>query len=398
MPGDRRAHPRMGRPTLRLRLTLWATAALVLPSALLVLLLNIGTALAPVPPSPVSPPAVRVSIGSGGGTAPPLAAPAAMAPVSPEAGVQHYLLRNLQVLSLIGLGLILVLAGASTYVVAGWALNPLGDIQEAIRRVDARHLHARVPTGAHRDEIHALARSLNGMLDRLQAAFAQQERFVADASHELRTPFALMRTTLDHVLTEGPANAEAYRQALESLNRSARRLERLANDLLELAAPPLEAATDVIALGLVLEEALGDMADLAHDHGIAVSQSGQADIYVRGHFWQLVRLFSNLLTNAIKYNRPSGSVTVYAEQVDDAALVRVVDTGIGIARDQVATIFDRFTRAEASRSHKGGFGLGLAIVAKIAREHGGAVTVTSTPGRGSEFCVRLPLAGPDSEL
>jgi signal transduction histidine kinase len=322
-----------------------------------------------------------------------------MAPVSSEAGVQHYMLRNLQVLSVIGLGLILVLAGASTYVVAGWALNPLGDIQDAIRRVDARHLHARVPTGACRDdELHALARSLNGMLDGLQAAFAQQERFVADASHELRTPLALMRTTLDHVLTEGPGNAEAYRQALESLNRSARRLERLANDLLELAAPPLEVATNVIALGPVLEEALGDAADLAHDHGIVVRVSGQADIYVRGHFWRLVRLFSNLLTNAIKYNRPSGSVTVYAERVDDAAVVRVVDTGIGIARDQVATIFDRFARAEPSRSHKGGFGLGLAIVAKIAREHGGAVTVTSTPGQGSEFCVRLPIAGPDSEV
>ncbi len=397
MPSDRRAHPGRGRPTLRFRLTLWATAALVLPSALLVLLLNIGTALAPVPPSAVSPPAVRVSIASGGATVPPLSAPSAMAPVSSEASVQHYMLRNLQVLSLIGLVLILVLAGASTYVVSGWALNPLGDIQDAIRRVDAHHLHARVPTGARRDEMHALARSLNGMLDGLQAAFTQQERFVADASHELRTPLAMMRTTLDIVLTETPGNSEGYRQPLESLNRSARRLERLANDLLELAAPPLGTASDVIALGLVLEEALGGVAALARDHGIAVSQSGQADIYVRGHFWRLVRLFSNLLINAIKYNRPSGSVTVYAERADDAALVRVVDTGIGIASDQVATIFDRFTRAEASRSHKDGFGLGLAIVAKIAREHGGAVTVISTPGRGTEFCVRLPLAEANSE-
>lgn len=377
---------------MRLRLTLWATAALMLPSVLLVVLVNLGTALVPIPQSAAPPPALRVATDAEGAVGPPLATPSAIAPVSPEAGVQHYLLQNLREFSLIGLGAMLVLAAASTYWVAGWALSPLQDIRDAVRRVDARNLQARVPIGIHRDELHALARSLNGMLDGLQSAFTQQERFVADASHELRTPLALMRATLDQVLTEGAANAADYRQALESLNRSATRLERLASDLLELAAPSAEAAKEVIALGPVLEEALGEVAELAHDREITVKLIGQADLYICGDFWRLTRVFANLLNNAVKYNRLGGSVTVRAERFQDAACVHVMDTGIGIAQDELTIIFDRFVRVEPSRSITSGFGLGLSIVAKIVREHGGDVTVTSIPGQGSEFCVRLPLA------
>ena len=178
---------------------------------------------------------------------------------------------------------------------------------------------------------------------------------------------------------------------VESQERALTRLERLVADLLVLAtSQPLSAAE--VTLGVLLEEVVGDLQHVAEARQVSIQLFNEAEVVVRGDDGLLARVFSNLIENGIHYNSPGGSVTITIEQKDAWAVVTVADTGIGIAPENLAHIFERFYRVDASRSrHNGGAGLGLSIVAALVRQHGGEVKVESEPGKGSIFTVQLPM-------
>ncbi|MFC4530745.1 sensor histidine kinase [Sphaerisporangium dianthi] len=296
-------------------------------------------------------------------------------------GPAHEALGALNRLLIFGIPVLLLLVAAMTWFFVGRALVPVSGIRARLADITSRDLHRRVPVPAARDEVAALARTVNATLDRLERAVEQHRRFVADAAHELRSPIATLRTRLE-LAPPGETVVEALCDV--------RRLQSLAADLLLLAAldagaPPRAGEVD---LGQVAaEESLRPRPRA----GVRVELDVEPDVVVRGSRPHLTRVIVNLVDNAVRHASSSVKVRVAAEGPDgDGAVLEVRDDGPGIPVEDRDAVFDRFTRLDEARTRDaGGSGLGLAIVREIVVLHGGAVAVTGAGG-GACFTVRLP--------
>ena len=294
---------------------------------------------------------------------------------------------------LIALPLILALAGLGGYALATRSLRPLGGMAEQARRITGSNLETRIEIHSPAEELAVLVTSFNELLSRLDQSFDTMRRFVADASHELRTPISVIRGEADVALSQERSPAE-YRESLTVVLDEARRLSRLVDDLLNLAradAGHVTLQTHDFYLNELLAECCRNVQGLAHTRGLGLECLPGNDLQFTGDEQLLRRLVINLLDNAIRYTPSGGKVTASLEATASSVQLRVSDTGIGIAPTDAARIFERFYRAGEARSRQdGGFGLGLAIVRWIAESHRGSVTCTSELGRGSTFTVTLP--------
>jgi two-component system, OmpR family, phosphate regulon sensor histidine kinase PhoR len=220
--------------------------------------------------------------------------------------------------------------------------------------------------------------------------------FVANASHELKTPVAAVRVLAETLLTALPDDPEAGRRFAERIGRETERLDALARDLLDLSR--VERGTlDVEPVDLVglVKEVVGGYADRAEERGIRLDTELQPGVAMRGDRAQLGLLLSNLIDNAVRYTLPRGTVCVRLDAAEGRAVVQVSDTGQGIPAGELSRIFERFYRVDKARARQtGGTGLGLAIVRHVAEAHGGAVRVASELAQGSTFTVTLPITGP----
>jgi heavy metal sensor kinase len=293
--------------------------------------------------------------------------------------------------------LLLALAGLGGYLVARRSLAPLGWMAEQARRISGSNLEARLEIGRAAEELEMLAASFNELLARLDQTFGSMRRFVADASHELRTPIAVIRGEADVALSQ-ERTAAAYRETLAVILDESRRLSRLVDDLLRLAradAGNVQLQLREFYFGDLLRDCCRSVQALAEQRGIAVECRSPEDVPYRGDEELLHRMAMNLLDNAIRHTPPGGRVLVSLEMDSPEAggglRIAVSDTGTGIAREALPHLFERFYRGDQARSRQdGGFGLGLAIVKWVAESHGGAVGVRSQPGAGSTFTVTLP--------
>lgn len=385
--------------TLRLRLALWSAALLLVVSLALVVFINavasmaipryIAVPLLAAPPSPRprqpgQPTPVPFEV--------PLVGPNTVAKGITVRQVRQATLQQVRVVSAIGVTLAIVLGSAGAYWLAGRALRPVQDLTQTTSRISANELDRRIDLEGPSDEIKALADAFNAMLGRLERAFEQKSRFVADAAHELRTPLATLRTNLEVVRAAPDVTLEDYREVGGALERALTRLEQLVADLLLLAQDETDMAMEEMVLGPLLEDVLLDLKPLAEEHQVSLDLSGETEIFVYGDGPLLASAFSNLIENGIRYNHPGGEVMINLRREGEWAVITVADTGIGISEEDQAHIFDRFYRADRSRSrHRGGAGLGLSIVAHVVQQHGGRVHLESTPGVGSTFTVRLPF-------
>jgi len=244
------------------------------------------------------------------------------------------------------------------------------------------------------DEMERLAETLNGMLARLEAAFAQTRRFAADAAHELRTPLAALRGGIE-VALRAERSPQEYRRVLASSLEEVERLIRLAEDLLLLSrstAGP-EGPRGHVDLEPLLLDVFDVAARLGQPAGVSVRIDTATPATVRGDAIALGQALLNLVENAVKYTPPGGKVELGLTTADGAAVLTASDTGIGIAEADAERIFEPFVRLDAARARDtGGAGLGLAIARSIAVAHGGTLSVESRPGAGSRFVIRLPLA------
>ena len=301
-------------------------------------------------------------------------------------------LRELLFMLLLAVPLGLVLAVAGGLFLAGRALDPIGRITRMAEEISAEDLSRRLGAIGGGDEIGRLAATFDRMLERLDDAFSRQRQFTADASHELRTPLTVLVSQADVVL-ERPRPQAEYRRVLRSMRDDARRMAQLVGELLTLARADA-------GEGMVLREPLdfaalaADVADtlapIAEARGVTLERLPGKPVPVQGDQTRLTQLVVNLVENAIKYTPSGGRVLVSVEQADGAAVLRVADTGIGIAPQHLARVFERFYRVDPARPHdEGGAGLGLALCRWIAHAHGGDVTVESEPGVGSTFIARL---------
>jgi signal transduction histidine kinase len=300
------------------------------------------------------------------------------------------------------LPLALLTAGLGGILLTNRALRPVRDITEAAARIEADNLSARLPV-AGRDEFAQLAGMLNGMLGRLEAAFERQRQFTGDASHELRTPLATIKATTS-LAREDEWGAEECRRALGVVEGAADRAQRLVDDLLLLARADsgrLRASTSVVALEDLLCRALRETEAALPDH-VARPQvllktvEGTDPLWICCHPDHMVRVFINLLENALRHTPATGTVRITARRNGTSVTVRIADTGEGISPEHLPHLGERFYRVDTSRARmgqhtQGGAGLGLAICKTIVQAHQGDLRIRSRAGVGTTVTVRLPL-------
>jgi len=293
----------------------------------------------------------------------------------------------------LALPLILAVAGAGGYWFAARSLKPLDSMAAQARLISGSNLDSRLQIGDAAAELTTLAASFNELLARIDQSFEGMRRFVADASHELRTPVAIIRGEADVALSNDRSAAE-YRESLAIILDESRRLSVLVDDLLNLAradAGRVKLQQQPFYWNDLLTECCRAMQSLAAARRIELVCGTAPDIPFQGDEELLRRMTLNLLDNAIRYTPPGGRVAAELETRADGVLLRVSDNGAGIPPEAAPHVFERFFRADKARSRgHGGFGLGLAIVKWIAESHRGAVELASQPGAGSVFTVTLP--------
>lgn len=288
----------------------------------------------------------------------------------------------------------LVAAGVGGWGLARKALGPVASLTEQAAGIGLDRLDGRVEEPRSRDEIGQLARTFNGMLERLERDVQDKHRFVADASHELRTPLAVMRAELDVKLDAGDP-AEDDREVLESVRDEVDRMSRTVEHLLILARideGELSLLLAPVGLGDVVSTVVRRLRPLADAKGIpiATDNGDNADVEVFADRERLVQALETLVENAVKYTAPGGEVRVSVRRSGREALLTVADQGPGVPAGAIPHIFDRFFRVDAARSRsEGGSGLGLAICREIVQSHGGRVWAESEEGIGSSLFIAL---------
>lgn len=294
---------------------------------------------------------------------------------------------------LVATPVILALCAWGSYWLAGRAFLPIHRLTRTAREISVKNLHQRVPLPLAKDEVYDLASIFNQMIGRLETAFAQQHRFVADASHELRTPVSVIRSLTEVTLAQ-PASKDEYISVLKEVNAESERLGRLINDLLALARADegqLVLDHEPVQVNLLLLDVAESMTPLAEERSITLLVGEVQPATVMGDAARLIQVLMSLVDNALAYTNAGGIVTLSCTTCSKHVHLVVQDTGIGIAADDIKHIFERFYRADPARSKAvGGCGLGLSIVDWAVKAHHGTVTVESQPGTGSTFTVTLP--------
>ena len=314
--------------------------------------------------------------------------------------------------SVIATTIIILLSSVCTYFLTKKTLTPLQKLTSEVSQIQAQNLSTQLAVPNSKDEIAQLTSSFNEMLARLDNAFRTQKQFSANAAHELRTPLAVLQTNLEVFEKKQEPEMVEYQQLFTMIKEQTARLSQLVGTLLDMTNLKSVPRTDHVSLEELVDEVFCDLDPVAEKAGISIhfddssSQDWHTDVHtpdasalnnnirnITGSYVLLYRAVYNLVENAIKYNRPNGSVTVSVKEKNGQAMILVKDTGIGISPENQKKIFDPFFRVDKSRSRAmGGAGLGLALVDSIAREHGGSVKVLESNEKGSIIALMLPVS------
>ncbi len=283
-----------------------------------------------------------------------------------------------------------LLSGILAYFVSGRALKPLRSFASQVEKVQLNNLADMKIDEDVLPEFKQFSRSFNQMLERLNNAFSAQRQFTGNAAHELRTPLALMQAQLELFSAEHPAVLPETAEFLALLREQTERLTQMIRTLLEMSNLRQVARNEQIQLAPMIEEIFTDLAPLSDKRGVTLTAEG--DGFLTGSDALIYRLIFNLTENAVKYNRPGGSVRVSVTQAPEKLLLRVSDTGYGIPGEYQRSIFQPFFRIDKSRSREyGGAGLGLSLVWEITDLHGGSVRVEESSENGTVIAVELPI-------
>ena len=301
---------------------------------------------------------------------------------------QKELLADLRQAMAVTIPLALLIAAAGGYLLARKSLAPVAAMSAKARAISATNLGERVAVANPSDELGQLAVTLNALLERLEQSFDSQRRFMADASHELRTPVAILQGELDVTLSRDDRDAREYRDSLEIMRKSVLRLTRIVRDLFLLArgdAGQYPMRNERFYLDEVVAQTVQGFRTLAAERGVAIAEEHETDLVMRGDEDLVQRLVGNLVENAIKHVPSGGRVLVRSSAVDGELHIEVHDSGSGIAPELRERIFERFFGADGD-----GAGLGLPIARWIAEAHGGRVWLDSSGSSGSVFVATLP--------
>ena len=299
---------------------------------------------------------------------------------------------HLTALKLTGFGGVILFIGlAGGWWFVGRALRPISEISSTATKISGGDLSQRINTAEAESELGQLAAVLNSTFARLETAFAQQKQFASDAAHELRTPVSVILTQTQTALAR-ERDAAGYKQTVEACQRAAQRMRKLIESLLELTR--FDSGQEVLQrlnfnLSQTVTEAVEMVQSLADERRVKIISDLQA-LDLTGDPERLTQVVTNLLTNAIQYNRPDGEVYVKLEAQGGLAVLEISDTGSGIAPEDLPHVFERFYRADKSRTGGGNAGLGLSICKAVVEAHGGTIEISSAKNAGTKLVVRLP--------
>jgi two-component system OmpR family sensor kinase len=321
------------------------------------------------------------------------ATPIAVLQVARPIDEQPALLALANIWPMPGFFLAVILCVAGSYWLAKYVTRPIHHLTEAAQIVAGGDLRQRVPLPRARDDVQALAITFNEMMTRLEQSFAQQRRFVADASHELRTPVAVIRSMTDVALSGEPGREECL-DLLREINAESERLSLLINALLGLARVDegqMKLDCEPVQLDLVVADVVASVTPLAEERDLHVRTGSLEPVTVSADAARIIQLIMILVDNALAYTPAGGAIALSVTASGGDAHVAVTDTGIGIGPHDLPHIFERFYRADHARSRAtGGSGLGLALAREIASAHSGTISVASAEGIGSTFTLSLP--------
>lgn len=313
--------------------------------------------------------------------------------VAASDGQHRRTLQALRRIFCVTLPMLALLAALIGYALMGRFLRPVRRMIEGAQAITAGRRSGRLPAAPARDELGELTDTLNRMLDALEEAFQRERRFASDASHELRTPVAVIRTCTEELM-QSTALPDQARKPLNAILSESRSMQRLIEQLLMLTRGQegrLRLEKECFPVRDVLEAVEDERREAARTAGITISLEAPADLTITADQSLFSQLMLNLTENAVKYGRPGGHVLLSAEEEPCGILLRVADDGIGISAENLPHVFERFFRADAARD-RSGTGPGLSIAQWIVRAHHGTISAESEEGRGTVFSVRWPDA------
>lgn len=360
--------------TIRLRLTLWYVSFLMIVVIALLIGLNLRVENISAVPMPSGP-------------------PSQVQTVTQDSNFRDDVRRD----SILGAGLALVAGSVGIYFLSGTILKPIDRVSFLARRSSYSNLKERLNYSGPNDEVKRLADTFDELLGRLKEAADLQNQFLQDASHELRTPITTAITNIEVLEMDSEANLDDYQELIRVLKLSLERMNNISNSLQLLSEDSISIARlEKVNIPEVITNVVNEVEMEARRQDMTILWEPPAtETSVLGDGFRLRQVIFNLVDNALKYNRPEGSVTITVHIENRSVLIQVTDTGIGIAAADLPNVFDRFFRVDKSRSRQqGGSGLGLAIVKKVVEDLQGTVSVESIPGQGSTFCIQLPLYPP----
>lgn len=286
---------------------------------------------------------------------------------------------------------VVVLMTVISVMLSNWLMKPIAELTRAIRRTGRRG-YGRVNIKGS-DEIVELGRAFNRMSERIEDHDRARDEFVSNASHELKTPLSAMKILSESILYEENPKEEVMREFFADVNHEVDRLTNIVNELLRLVQEDVaeaEQAFEPVELDVVVRSVAERLLPIAQKKDIAL-ETDVVPVTIDGDIMRIEQLATNLIENALKYT-DKGSVRVEVRKEGNEAVLRVSDTGIGMPKEEIEHIFERFYRVDKARSRgTGGTGIGLSIVERIVQMHGGTIDVESMEGRGSTFTVRIPL-------
>ena len=284
------------------------------------------------------------------------------------------------------------LTGMMGAFLAKMTLRPVDNMIKTIHAITVENMKLKLRLPGTRDEIEKLAQTFNDMLERLDGAFTSQKRLFEDLSHDLKTPLTIIKGEFEVVLKK-IRSQEEYESILRSSLEEVNKIIALADNLLMLAsfeAQNIIPARTELDLNLLIQGTVNRIRKLSDEKSVELSLAQDDGIILMGDERHLKQMFLNLLDNAVKYTPARGRVAVSVRKTNTEALIKIEDTGLGIAENKIGHIFDRFYRVDSSRTEQG-FGLGLSIVKSVVDSHNGKIEVTSSPGRGTAFTITLPI-------
>lgn len=304
------------------------------------------------------------------------------------AGIERSILSD----ALVILVFVIIAGSCAAYLLAGHYTKPIKQLSSHMRELAPDSLSRSIEVESGGEEIQELVKSFNQMTGQLSEAFAMQSRFSVSAAHELRTPLAVLRTRLD-VFKKKEREQKEYDELVRTMETYVDRLSSLISNLLELTETGELPEVEDVSLDSVIKTVVKDLEPVAHEHEVKIHTDIEP-LIVRGNGSLLYRALYNLVENAIRYNEKEGSISIDLKNQDTAGMVKIADTGVGIAPEVRELIFEPFYRVNKSRSREfGGAGIGLSLVKAILKRHGAFIAVDANEPQGSVFTITFPQDG-----